>query len=177
MPLIYITGTPGSGKSAVLRELQDRGYKAYGTDEHDYSRWLNRKTNEVVIPPEKYDLHAWYKNHEWTLSPDAITKLRHEADTSEEVVFLCGVAAGTDEVWRYFSHVIILTADAQTLKHRIANRTDNNFGKNPEELKIILEWQDKHVGLYRERGATTVDTAKPVAEVVDAIIESYGKVT
>lgn len=33
MPLIYVTGLPGTGKSAVLHELQVRGFEAHGTDE------------------------------------------------------------------------------------------------------------------------------------------------
>lgn len=169
--LVYITGTPGSGKSTVLRELRSRGYKAYGTDEHDYSHWIDRKTGEVAIPPEGYNLHAWYKDHEWTLNPEAVATLRKAADTADEVVFLCGVAAGTDVVEHLFSQTVVLTADLSTLKHRIANRTDNNFGKAPEELKIILEWQDNHVDEYRKQGAVIIDAAQPVGQVVDEIVK------
>ncbi len=171
MSLIYITGTPGTGKSTVLRELQARGHKAHGTDEHGYSQWIDRKTNKAVVPPEDYDLHAWYKDHEWTLNPEAIATLRREADTTDEVVFLCGVADGTEAVAHLFNQTIVLTADAATLKQRITNRKDNNFGKTPEELKIILEWQDKHIDKYREQGAVIVDAARSVGDVVDEVLK------
>jgi broad-specificity NMP kinase len=174
MPLIYITGAPGTGKSTILRELQSRGYKAHGTDEHGYSQWIGRKTGEVVVPPEDYDLHAWYKDHEWTLNPEAIEKLRSETDKADEVVFLCGVAAGTEAVQHLFNQTIVLTANAATLKQRITDRKDNNFGKTPEELKIILEWQDRHVDTYRKQGVVIVDTAKPVNKLVDEILEKLG---
>lgn len=171
MPLIYITGTPGSGKSTVLRELCSRCYKAYGTDEHDYSHWTDRKTGKVAVPPEDYDLHVWYKDHEWTLNPEAIAALRKEADAADEVVFLCGVAAGTDAVEHLFNQTVVLTADTATLKHRITNRTDNSFGKAPEELKIILEWQDNHVDDYRKQGAIIIDGAQSVEQVADEIVK------
>ena len=48
MPLIWITGISGSGKSAVRRELRDRGYVAFGTDEDDLAHWIDTETGEVT---------------------------------------------------------------------------------------------------------------------------------
>jgi uridine kinase len=42
MPLVYVTGISGSGKSAVLQELRQRAHKAVGVDEDGYARWLDR---------------------------------------------------------------------------------------------------------------------------------------
>lgn len=171
MPLIYITGTPGVGKSTVLRELQARSYNAHGTDEHGYCQWVHRETGKIEVLSDEADLHAWYKDHEWTLNPMAIAKLRHDATVPGKTIFLCGVAAGTEEVWDYFDTVIVLSADTETLRQRIVNRTDNNFGKAPNELKIILEWQDKHIDDYKEKGAIVIDAARPIKTVVDKVVD------
>ena len=42
MPLYYVTGVSGTGKSSVLRELRTRGYHARGVDEDGYADWINR---------------------------------------------------------------------------------------------------------------------------------------
>jgi len=174
MPLTLITGAPGSGKSTVMYELQSRGYKAYGTDEHGYSEWVHRKTGKVAIPPENFDLHTWYKEHEWVLNFEAIARLRKEADAADEVVFLCGGGHGIETVAHLFNQTVVLTADLATLKQRVTNRKDNDYGKAPEELKIVLEWQENNVEKYRKQGAVIVDTTQPVGEVVDEILAKLG---
>lgn len=172
MPLILITGAPGSGKSTVMYELQSRGYKAYGTDEHGYSEWVHRKTDKVAIPPEAFDLHAWYKDHEWVVSLEAVTTLREEADAADEVIFLCGGGHGIETVAHLFNQIIVLTADLGTLEQRITDRKDNDYGKAPDELKIVLEWQDKNVENYQKQGAVIIDTGKSAGSVVDEIVKA-----
>jgi RNase adaptor protein for sRNA GlmZ degradation len=172
MSLVYITGAPGSGKSTILRQLIERGHTAYGTDEHSISQWVDRKTGKVSNPPGGFDLHDWYKANEWTLNPQKILALREEANKAGKITYLLGVAAGLEVVQQYFNQLLVLTADDATLKRRIDERADNNFGKTPHELQIILEWQTKHVPGYKKQGAKAIDTSHLTpGEVVDRIIE------
>lgn len=60
--------------------------------------------------------------------------------------------------------------DDETLKHRITNRTENNFGQNPHEFALISDWQKTAEGDYRKFGATIVDATQPLEQVVDEII-------
>lgn len=47
MPLIYITGVSGTGKSTVWAELKNRGIEAYDVDEDGLARWQNNKTRYI----------------------------------------------------------------------------------------------------------------------------------
>ncbi|HEX8226923.1 MAG TPA: phosphotransferase [Candidatus Saccharimonadales bacterium] len=172
MPLIFITGAPGSGKSTVLQQLEKFGQTVYGTDEHGLSHWIHRITGEIVVPPEIFDVHEWYKEHEWKINPDEIKKLKEHTVSNGTAIFLCGVGDGIDEAWQYFDNVIVLVADEAILRQRILERKDNGFGRTPEELKIVLEWQNKHVPIYQGRGATIIDTSvsdldKTVSRILD----------
>ena len=66
MPLVYITGNSGAGKSAVRKELQLRGYEAHDTDENNISSWQNKYTGNIVERPlDKADrTNVWYSEHD-----------------------------------------------------------------------------------------------------------------
>jgi hypothetical protein len=58
MPLVYVTGISGAGKSAIRGELIGMGYPAFGTDEDGYGIWLDKTTGEPAEEPdEPYDRH------------------------------------------------------------------------------------------------------------------------
>lgn len=174
MPLILITGTAGSGKSTVRRELQARGYEAHDIDEGEYAQWVHRTTKQVVQPIEDFDLHAWYKEHVWMFNREAIAALRKKAAHANKPIFLVGLAGSEEDkevVWSHFDTVILLLADSQTLTKRITSRIGNDFGKHPDELREVLEWQDKHLDAYKERGAMVIDAMRSIEQVVDEIVE------
>src|SRR5262249_33132196 len=123
MGLFYITGLSGTGKSAVLSELQARGYDARGVDEDGYADWINRATGTLDdLPPNHPDLdfHAWSRAHEWILSAERIETLSRQAASLGHPAFLCGIADGEDRVWHLFDKVLALVADVPTLIERIA---------------------------------------------------------
>lgn len=70
-----------------------------------------------------------------------------------------------------------LVIDDETLRHRLATRTTNIFGQHPEELAAALMWNPRMRPLYEARGATIIDTSRPVAEVVDAVIDTVPGLT
>ena len=148
MPLFYVTGVSGSGKSAVLRELRARGHEAHGVDEHGFGTWVNRV---------------------WTLDAEKIRALRSRSDQTETAVFLCGTAEGDSFVWDAFNDVFALVVDPETIEQRIGQRPDR-FGKRPQELRRILEWQTTFEADYRRFGAVVIDATKPVEAVVDELL-------
>jgi hypothetical protein len=177
MALYYVTGVSGSGKSAVLNELRGRGYDAYGVDEDRYGYWVERATGRISdLPPSAghADLHQWYGDHRWTLDPSKIRELRQRADDPARPVFLCGTAEGDAAVWNDFTGVLALVVDEETLKHRLAQRSDP-YGKRPEELGQILSWQRSFADTYRGFGATIIDATRSVREVVDEVLAVVGR--
>jgi hypothetical protein len=172
MPLVYVTGLPGAGKSAVRRELQVRGLSAYGVDEDGYGDWINRETGEPEAMPGLADLNfrTWYLTHDWTLSLPRIAELSRRAGQSGGPVFLCGVADGDKAVWHLFSKVIALIADLETLKRRLAARDDNLFGKDPEQLADVATLHDGYEQTYRRFGAEIIDAVLPLDQVVSQIL-------
>lgn len=173
MSLIYITGLSGSGKSTVLKELEKRGLEAHGVDEEGFADWVDRKTGVIADFPHHdadLDIHKWYRKHRWVLSVERITGLRVKSIEENKTIYLSGVAEGLDTVVQLFDRVIALSVDEQTIRSRINNRTDNNFGKDPDEMSVILSWLDgfdkTHVGF----GADIVDASRPVEVLVDDIL-------
>lgn len=173
MPLIYITGTSGSGKSTVLEELKKQGFETHGVDEEGFADWIDRETGETIPFPHDdvdVDLHDWYQKHRWVLSQGRIGELKKQSDKAKEYIFLGGVAEGENKVERFFDHVIYLAVDEATLKQRINDRKDNHFGKTDEEMADILKWLKDNDNKYRNSSALVVDARKPLDEVVNDIL-------
>lgn len=175
MPLVYVTGISGAGKSAVLRELRRRGYEAFGVDEDGYGRWLDRRTGQTRPYPAEnkaLDPHEWYAAHDWVLDVNKIADLKKRVDRDAALVFLCGVAAGDAEAWEYFDVVCALAIDEATIRARIDLRDDNWYGTRPQELDQVLAWNVGYADRYRGFGAVIVDATEPLPVVVDAVISA-----
>lgn len=80
------------------------------------------------------------------------------------------MAEGDDKVWHLFTKVIALSVDEATIRSRIENREDNHFGKDPEEMKIVLDWLKRYDETYRDFGAIIVDATKPLDQVVQKVL-------
>lgn len=171
MPLIYITGISGSGKSTVCEELKRRGYTAYDTDHDGIAFFYHNDTGEPIIEPVAPENRTpeWRLKHTWKAKREDVEKLAEEAKA--KLVFLCGVTNNdADELWDLFDHVFALTLDEEALKHRIINRSGGGFGKNPHEFSEVLRWQQTANEDYLKLGANLIDATRPVKEVVDEIL-------
>ena len=74
--------------------------------------------------------------------------------------------------WELLDGVIYLSVDDETLRRRLADRTDNGYGKSGDELNGILHANQTWASMYRERGATIVDATGPLDHVVDAVVQA-----
>jgi len=170
MPLIYITGPSGAGKSTIRNELQKRGYEAHDTDEDGMSAWYNIETGEKVKRPDPPERPTdWYKHHAYRMSPERVRALAEQA--KDKLIFLCGIPANDLELAEYYDKVICLVIDEETMKHRIAHRETNTFGKSPDELKLMLYWHGKMLERYKNFGATMIDAMRPLDEVVNDVLK------
>ncbi len=178
MPLVYITGISGSGKSSVCAELKRRGYVAYDTDKDSIAFFYHNDTNEPVVERVASEDRTpeWRATHTWKAKREDVERLAEEA--KGKLIFLCGVTNNdADELWDLFDHVFALTLDEEGLRHRISSRTGNDFGKNPHEFADLLRWQQTASEDYKKLGATLIDATRPLNEVVDGIVQNYPDAT
>jgi len=175
MPLIYITGVSGSGKSAVRIELMKRGYKAFDTDEDGIAAFYNNETGGIVDKPKNAQDRSpeWYARHTWKMSREGVERLALQG--KDNPVFLCGGASNDEEVCDLFSRIVALIVDKETLKKRITTRTTNRFGKQPHEYASILEEQKRAEAYYQRMNAMLVDATQAIEAVVDDIVEKVLK--
>lgn len=170
--LIYITGTPGSGKTAVGNELKRRGYTAYDTDNDGIAFFYNNATSEAL----RHHITAqertpeWRSQHTWKAQRETVEKLMANSDSGP--VFLCGVTANdADELWDLFSQVFALVVrDEHVLRKRIQARDADEYGQNPHELAMLIDWQRTAADDYKQLGAILIDASLPLKKVVDAIL-------
>ena len=177
MSLCLVTGVSGTGKSAVLGELRGRGCLARGVDEDGYADWVSRRTGVAEVIPRGdpgFDIHAWYRAHDWVLNARRISVLSRAAARCGRPVFLCGSALGEGDVWHLFDRVVALVADVPAIKRRLAARA-GDYGKAPEELAMIIGWHDGFEESYRRFGAVIVDATRPLREVADEVLAAAGE--
>lgn len=171
MPLIYITGIAGAGKSEVYTELKKRGLEVYGTDEDQLAGFYNNETGEKVDNPADNNLEptaAWRELHTWRLPRSTIEAFKNKSQNS--TIFVCGVAADEVNYLDLFDKLFALVIDDATLVERIMTRTNNSFGKSDHEFDQIKMWQAGTPAYYEHHNFIQIDATKPVEQVVDAIL-------
>jgi dephospho-CoA kinase len=72
-------------------------------------------------------------------------------------------AVDTDDGW------------CEPLLHRIATRTDNPYGKSPDERRRFLEDVEAVEPLLREVATAEIRTGAPLGEVVTAVLAAVGE--
>lgn len=150
-----VEGLSGVGKSSVYEELIRRGYKAISTD-----RAWKRHAGPDTAPstgPSHHGSSMWDEQK-------AVSELE---SLEPEVLFVCGSSRNRDRFLSYFTKVFNLRIDDDTMRRRLQERSNNDFGKQPEELELML-------GLNRSdekpAGAIDVDATRPLDQVVDDVL-------
>jgi hypothetical protein len=122
----------------------------------------------------RFDIHAWYRAHDWVLNARRVSVLSRAAARCGRPVFLCGSALGEADVWHLFDRVVALVADVPTIERRLAARA-GDYGKAPEELAMIIGWHDGFEESYRRFGAVIVDATRPLREIADEALAATGQ--
>jgi hypothetical protein len=170
--LLWVTGISGSGKSSICEALRDQGHVAIDADWGGYSRWVHRGTGEVILDPPYPVPPGWLDQFAWRIGVERVQSLA--AMASSGVTFLCGYAENEVDVWRYFDYVVCLVIDDETLRHRLAERTTNEFGKHPDQLEAALKTNAVTEDQYRRLGATILDASQPLDVVVREVLGLAG---
>jgi hypothetical protein len=140
-----VEGLSGAGKSSVYDELIRRGYHAVSTDR----AWK---------VPGDLDMHSLW---------DPQRALSELESTEPDVLFVCGSARNRDRFLPSFTKVFNLRIDDDTMRRRLAERTNNDFGKASDELELML---GLNAGGEKPAGAIDIDATRPLQDVVDDVL-------
>jgi dephospho-CoA kinase len=160
---VLITGMSGTGKSSVVAALTARGYKAVDADEPEFS--------ELVSVPAG-ELTGLGSGTDWVWREDRIDSLLSVEDT--DALFVSGCAPNQGKFYARFDHIVLLTAPAAVIAARLTTRTNNPFGRSPDQLDRALRLQEEIEPLLRRRADLEVDTTAPLGEVIAAILQHVG---
>ncbi len=159
MKRVLLTGMSGVGKSSVVHELTVRGYKAVDTDYHGLSEMVTVPADEPTVLDPSQD---------WVWREDRIQDLLSTDDV--EVLFLSGCSPNQGKFYPQFDHIILLSAPAHLIVERLATRTNNPYGKRPEEVARVLSELQTIEPLLRRGASLEVDTSAPLEQVVETIL-------
>ncbi|MEV4017495.1 AAA family ATPase [Nonomuraea angiospora] len=153
MAKILVTGMSGTGKSTALEMLAARGHRAVDTDTDQWSHW-------VTLPDGSPD---------WVWREPAISDLL--ANHREGALFVAGCKSNQGRFYPQFDQVVLLSAPAEIMLARIATRTNNPFGKRPEEREAILRDLANVEPLLRATSTVEIDASAPIDKVVQQLEE------
>jgi hypothetical protein len=170
--LIFVNGVSGSGKSAVCHELRARGFEAFDVDEDGFKSWYGKANDRLAVEqrPWSQTTVEWRNRYWLKIERDKVEALATAAAARSGPTFLCGTGPNEDAVWDLFDKLIHLSVSNETLRQRLATRSNNDFGKDPRDLIDILGWtefiSDRNIG-YR---AVAVNVDRRLEDVVDEVI-------
>lgn len=171
MPLIYVNGHPGTGKSTACKKLQKLGYKAFDIDRNNLATWRNKRTGRQARMPEKSSERTvkWYFEHGYMISRDKLEELSKEAKSQD--IFVFGHSKEDGSIIDLFDKIIFLTLDKQTLIKRLQKRK-RGFGAESDELKLILRWHNELEQKRKKQGAVMIDANQPADDVIENILSA-----
>src|SRR6187455_1764029 len=110
MSRILLTGMAGTGKSAALAELAERGYRVVDTDDPGWKEY--RPYGEP-----RDELHRG----DWLWVEERMTALLDSDD--DPSLFVAGGVRNQSKFYERFDAVVLFTAPADVILERVASRT------------------------------------------------------
>src|SRR3954454_3629787 len=152
----------GTGKSTVIGELAARGYKAVDADTDEFSHWI-KVIDDAEIPGSPVEA-----GRDWVWREDRIQALLSTEDA--DVLFLSGCAANMGKFLPQFDHVVLLSAPAEVMVERLSTRTNNQYGKQVEEVARVLALKEEVEPLLRRTAGDEINTSASLDEVVASVL-------
>ena len=162
MKRVLLTGMSGTGKSSVIAALSARGYRAIDLDTDEWSEWIT--TDEQPDSPAEN-----WRNRDWVWREPRVRRLL--SAEGEGVLFISGTSANQGQLYPLLDHIVLLSAPTPVIVQRLATRTNNPYGKHPDELARVLGHIETVEPLLRRRATEEVDTSPPLDEVVETILD------
>jgi dephospho-CoA kinase len=148
MSKVLVTGMSGTGKSSALRLLAARGRQTVDTDTDEWSYW-------VTLPDGSPD---------WIWREDVMSNLLRSHIGGG--LFVSGCKTNQGRFYADFDHVALLSAPVDLLLTRIAERSDNPYGKTSAEREMILRHVAEVEPLLRASATIEIDASAPLEDVV-----------
>ncbi len=162
MTRVLITGMSGTGKSSVIARLGDLGYAAVDADQPEWSHLAH-----VPVPGAPPGASPAL---DWVWREDRMQELLDGPDPDQ--LFVSGCAPNQGAFRDRFDAVVLLSAPPEVILHRVATRTNNDFGKSDEDREKILADIRTFEPMLRASADVEIDTgARPLDDVVTLLIE------
>lgn len=147
-PAILVTGMAGVGKSTVLTHLARRGFTTADTDD---GGWIHVVDGEPL----------WRE----PLIAALLDRPRHQT------LFVAGAVANQVGFYDRFDAIMLLSAPIAVVFDRLARRTNNPFGKSEADRQRVAADILDVEPLLRQAATHEIITTRPLAEVVDTMID------
>lgn len=158
-----IEGVSGAGKTTVAEELQRRGHHVLHGD-RELAYHGDPETGEPDEGPAIDDV-AW-RHGRWIWNVDKVRSAI--ADRSHAQTFFCGGSRNHRHFLDLFDGVFVLEVDLDTLKLRVSERAEDEFGAKPDEWALLARAHATKEDIPKT--AVSIDATAPVARVVDEIL-------
>lgn len=152
MVTVLVTGMSATGKSSVLGELGERGYRVVDTDAEEWCEWVD----DVDGSPD------------WVWREDRISRLLD--DHTDGVLFIAGCRTNQGRFYDRCDAVVLLSAPAEVILERIESRDTNAYGKDPKERALIMKHLQTIEPLLRATATHELDATQPLTEVANALV-------
>lgn len=159
MKRILLTGMSGTGKSTMIVKLAALGYKAVDLDSDEYSEWVGVDPDTTSLTPAP--------GKDWLWRVDRVHKLLLTEDS--DILIVSGCAENMRQFLPLFDEVILFSAPPPVIEERLATRSNNPFGKQPQEVEQVLALQQTVEPLLRAAASHEIDTSAEIDEVIASL--------
>ena len=84
-------------------------------------------------------------------------------------VVVSGTVENQGRFYDRFEHVILLSAPVDVLIERVATRTNNPYGKSPDDQNDIRAYVTEFEPMLRRGATVELDGRRPIAELADTV--------